>query len=56
MRQVAYRQYDNPNPYLQKLEWVFRFDHVQFDGINLQQTGINFGGPRPELRSPAARP
>ncbi len=42
--QVAYRQYDNPNPYLQKLEGVFRFDHVQFDGINLQQTGINFGG------------
>ena len=42
--QVAYRQYQNPNPYLQKLEWVFRFDHVQFDGINLQQTGINFGG------------
>jgi len=42
--QLAYRQYDNPNPYLQKLEYVFRFDHVQFDGINLQQTGINFGG------------
>ena len=42
--QVAYRQYDNPNPVLQKLEGVFRFDHVQFDGINLQQTGINFGG------------
>ena len=42
--QAAYRQYDNPNPYLQKLEWVFRLDHVQFDGINLQQTGINFGG------------
>jgi hypothetical protein len=42
--QVAYRQYDCPNPYLQKLEGVFRFDHVQFDGINLQQTGINFGG------------
>ncbi len=42
--QVAYRQYNNPNPYLQKLEGVFRFDHVQFDGINLQQTGINFGG------------
>jgi hypothetical protein len=42
--QVAYRQYDNPNPFLQKLEGVFRFDHVQFDGINLQQTGINFGG------------
>jgi hypothetical protein len=42
--QLAYRQYNNPNPVLQKLEGVFRFDRVQFDGINLQQTGINFGG------------
>jgi hypothetical protein len=42
--QVAYRQFNNPNPYLQKLEGVFRFDHVQFDGINLHQTGLNFGG------------
>jgi hypothetical protein len=42
--QVAYREYDNPNPFLQKLEYVFRFDHVQFDGINIAQTGINFGG------------
>ena len=42
--QLAYRQYDNPNPILQKLEGVFRFDHVQFDGINIAQTGINFGG------------
>jgi hypothetical protein len=42
--QLAYRQYNNPHPYLQRLEWVFRLDHVQFDGINLQQTGINFGG------------
>ena len=42
--QVAYRQYNNPNPVLQKLEGVFRFDHVQFDGINLAQTGLNFGG------------
>jgi hypothetical protein len=42
--QIAYRQYDNPNPYLQKLEGVFRFDHVAFDGINLAQTGLNFGG------------
>jgi hypothetical protein len=42
--QVAYRQYDNPNPFLQKLEPVFRFDHVQFNGINIAQTGINFGG------------
>jgi hypothetical protein len=42
--QLAYRQYNNTNPILQKLEYVFRFDHTQFDGINLQQTGINFGG------------
>jgi hypothetical protein len=42
--QVAYRQYDNPNRFLQKLEYVFRFDHVEFDGINLAKTGINFGG------------
>jgi hypothetical protein len=42
--QVAYRQYDNPHRFLQKLEYVFRFDHVEFDGINLKETGINFGG------------
>jgi hypothetical protein len=42
--QLAYRQYDNPNPFLQKLEGVFRFDHVMFDGINIAQTGLNFGG------------
>lgn len=42
--QVAYRQYDNPNPVLRKLEGVFRFDHVQFNGINIAQTGLNFGG------------
>jgi len=42
--QVAYRQYNNPNPFLQKLEYVFRLDHTQFDGINIHQTGINFGG------------
>jgi hypothetical protein len=42
--QLAYRQYDNPNPVLQKLEGVFRFDHVQFDGIDIAKTGLNFGG------------
>jgi hypothetical protein len=42
--QVAYRQYNNPIPFFQKLEGVFRFDRVQFDGINIAQTGINFGG------------
>jgi hypothetical protein len=43
--QVAYRRYDSPSPFWQKLEWVFRYDHVVFDGINIAQTGINFGGP-----------
>jgi hypothetical protein len=42
--QVAYRQYDSLNPFLQKLEGVFRFDHVQFNGINVAQVGVNFGG------------
>lgn len=42
--QVAYRQFDCSNPILQRLEWVFRFDHVMFNGINLAQTGLNFGG------------
>jgi hypothetical protein len=42
--QLAYRQYNSPNHILQKIESVFRFDHTQFDGINVQQTGINFGG------------
>jgi hypothetical protein len=55
--QVAYRDYKNPNPYLQKLEGVFRFDHVQFDGINVAQTGIAFGGfsPFPYARVPLDR-
>jgi hypothetical protein len=42
--QLAHRRYDSIHPILQKLETVLRFDHVQFNGINLQQTGINFGG------------
>jgi hypothetical protein len=42
--QLAYRDYKNLNPVLQKLEGVFRFDRVQFDGINTQQTGLAFGG------------
>ena len=54
--QVAYRQYDSPNRFLQKLEPVFRFDHVQFDGINIAQTGINFGGfGLPNARMPLDR-
>jgi hypothetical protein len=42
--QLAYRAYNCPNPILQRIEAVFRFDHVQFDGINIHQTGLNFGG------------
>ena len=42
--QVAYRQYENPHPILSKMEYVFRFDHVQFNGINVEQTGIGLGG------------
>src|SRR5262249_40314286 len=42
--QVAYRRYNSPHPWLQKLEGVFRFDHVQFENINIKQTGLNFGG------------
>jgi hypothetical protein len=54
--QLAYRQYNNPNPYLQKLEGVFRFDRVQFDGINIAQTGISFGGyENPYARMPLDR-
>jgi hypothetical protein len=54
--QVAYRQYNNPSPILRKLEGVFRFDHTQFDGINLAQTGINFGGyAYPYARMPLDR-
>jgi hypothetical protein len=54
--QLAYRQYNNPNPILQKLEGVFRYDHVQFRGINLMQTGISFGGYElPYARMPLDR-
>ena len=29
---------------MQKLEGVFRYDHVMFNGIDTKQTGIAFGG------------
>jgi hypothetical protein len=45
--QLAYRRYNSMSPFWQKVEWVARFDHVQFDGINLAQTGLNFGGNGP---------
>ncbi|MCI0460470.1 MAG: hypothetical protein L0Z62_26245 [Gemmataceae bacterium] len=41
--QVAYRPYDCGIDLLSKLEGVFRFDHVQFDGIDLAVTGLDFG-------------
>lgn len=42
--QVAYRPYDCEHPLLRRLEGVVRFDHVEFDGINLAATGLDFGG------------
>ena len=42
--QFAYRPYDNCNSWIQKFEGVFRFDYVRFRGIDLVQTGTNFGG------------
>jgi hypothetical protein len=41
--QAAYRPYDLGPGLLQKLEGVLRFDYVQFDGIDLAQTGLSFG-------------
>lgn len=41
--QIAYRPYDSDHPCIQKLEGVFRFDCVRFDGIDLVETGTNFG-------------
>jgi hypothetical protein len=46
--QVAYRPYDSCSLILSNLEWVFRFDHVEFDGIDLAVTGTAFG-PRERL-------
>jgi hypothetical protein len=42
--QVAYRPYDSLHPLLQRLEGVVRYDHVAFDGIDLNRTGLAFGG------------
>jgi hypothetical protein len=50
--QVAYRPYDCCSPLLQKLEGVLRYDFVDFDGIDLAVTGIDFG---PRERIPVDR-
>lgn len=42
--QAAYRNYDSLHPILQRLEYVFRLDTVDFDGIDLGVTGTAFGG------------
>lgn len=42
--QAAYRPYDSLSPVLQKLEAVFRYDWVKFEGIDLARTGLAFGG------------
>jgi hypothetical protein len=41
--QLAYRPYDSGSPVLRRLEGVARYDYVQFRGINLAATGLNFG-------------
>jgi hypothetical protein len=41
--QVAYRDYQNSVPFLSRWEGVFRYDYVDFDGINLAITGLDFG-------------
>ena len=46
--QVAYRPYDSLDPILQKLEGIFRYDYVEFRGIDLAATGLNFG-PRERI-------
>ena len=42
--QIAYRPFDSGSPILQRLEGVFRYDYVQFRGIDLAATGLAFGG------------
>lgn len=42
--QLAYRDYGNSVPFLSRLEGVFRYDWVDFDGIDLAVSGLNFGG------------
>jgi len=42
--QVAYRPYDSSSFFWQRMEGVFRFDYVDFDGIDLTATGLTFGG------------
>ena len=41
--QTAYRNYQSVHPLWGKLEPVVRYDWVDFDGIDLAQTGLNFG-------------
>jgi hypothetical protein len=41
--QIAYRPYDCGVAVLRDLEGVFRFDYVRFGGINLAETGLDFG-------------
>ena len=41
--QVAYRDYESLHRIRQKLEYVFRYDFVDFSGIDLTATGTDFG-------------
>ncbi|MFK7769528.1 MAG: hypothetical protein AB8B55_20110 [Mariniblastus sp.] len=42
--QAAYRDRNSTHPLFSRLEGVFRFGMVDFDGIDLATTGTNFGG------------
>jgi hypothetical protein len=42
--QLAYRDYTSLNPIWQRLECVCRYGYVDFEGIDLTVTGLDFGG------------
>jgi hypothetical protein len=43
--QLAYRDYNHRNPYLSKLEYVFRFSFANFTGINATKLDLTQFGP-----------
>ncbi len=42
--QTAYRNYASIHPLWSNVEYLFRFGHVEFNGIDLSVTGFDFGG------------
>jgi hypothetical protein len=43
--QISYRDYNNRNPYLSKLEYVFRYSFANFSGINFSKLDLTQFGP-----------